>query len=218
MHLYLDGAVTRAELAPAALDVEAETTGLVTAGARLQGTGEGLANVVEEADIGGRVGTRCAADGPLVDVDDLIDVLEPLDAPMAARRHLGTVQAAHQATVEDLVHEGALARTGDAGDAGEEVQGELDVDLLEVVLRRSQHLQHLAVGGSADSRHFDELLAVEILRGDTVRYRQDFFERTRRHDLSALLPRARADVHQVIGGADGGLVVLDHDEGVAQVT
>ncbi len=37
------------------------------------------------------------------------------------------------------------------------------------------------------------------------------------HDGAAVLPRARADVHDVVGGADGLLVVLDHDDRVAQV-
>ena len=37
------------------------------------------------------------------------------------------------------------------------------------------------------------------------------------HDLAALLPRARADVDDPVRRADGVLVVLDHDEGVAEV-
>ena len=37
------------------------------------------------------------------------------------------------------------------------------------------------------------------------------------HDLAAVLARARADVDDPVGGADGVLVVLDHDQGVAEV-
>jgi hypothetical protein len=37
------------------------------------------------------------------------------------------------------------------------------------------------------------------------------------HDGAAVLAGPGADVDQVVGGADGGLVVLDHDQGVAQV-
>ena len=36
-------------------------------------------------------------------------------------------------------------------------------------------------------------------------------------DLAAVLARARADVDDPVGGADGVLVVLDDDQGVAQV-
>ena len=37
------------------------------------------------------------------------------------------------------------------------------------------------------------------------------------HDLAAVLARARADVDDPVGGGDGVLVVLDDDEGVAEV-
>ena len=37
------------------------------------------------------------------------------------------------------------------------------------------------------------------------------------HDVAAVLPRARTDVDDVVGGADRLLVVLDDDDGVAQV-
>ena len=37
------------------------------------------------------------------------------------------------------------------------------------------------------------------------------------HHLTAVLPRARTDVHDPVGGADGFLVVLDHDQRVAQI-
>ena len=38
-----------------------------------------------------------------------------------------------------------------------------------------------------------------------------------RHDLAAVDAGAGADVDHVVGGADGVLVVLDHDHGVAEV-
>ena len=44
-----------------------------------------------------------------------------------------------------------------------------------------------------------------------------FFERALDDDLAAVLARARADVDDVVGDADGLLVVLDDDHGVAEV-
>ena len=66
VHLDLDLAVALARLAPAALDVEGESAGLVAARARLLGPGEYLADLVENLGVGGRVGARGAADGRLV--------------------------------------------------------------------------------------------------------------------------------------------------------
>ena len=41
--------------------------------------------------------------------------------------------------------------------------------------------------------------------------------RALRHDLPAMHAGAGADIEHVIGGADGVLVMLDHDHGVAEV-
>ena len=90
VHLDLDRAVAGAGLAAAALDVEGEPALLVAAHLRLGGLGEQLADVVEDAGVGRRVGPRRAADRRLVDVDDLVDVLEAGDPACAGP---GTVRA-----------------------------------------------------------------------------------------------------------------------------
>jgi hypothetical protein len=97
VHLDLDGAVARAGLAAAALDVEAEAPGQVAADLGLGGLGEQLADVVEHAGVGGRVGARGAADGRLVDVDDLVEVLEAGD-PLVQPGGSSTVDLAASAS------------------------------------------------------------------------------------------------------------------------
>ena len=73
VHLDLDRAVAGARLAAAALDVEREPALLIAAHLRLGGLREQLADVVEDAGVGGRVGPRGTPDRRLVDVDDLVD-------------------------------------------------------------------------------------------------------------------------------------------------
>ena len=85
VHLDLDDAVALAGLAAAALDVEGEAAGLVAARLRFRQAGEPFADRREGAGIGRRVGARRAADRRLVDVDDLVDMLQPLDACRAGR-------------------------------------------------------------------------------------------------------------------------------------
>ena len=68
-----------AGLAPAALDVEAESARLVAADLAFRKHGEKIADRLEGLGIGGRVGPRRAADGRLVDIDHLVDMLHPLD-------------------------------------------------------------------------------------------------------------------------------------------
>src|SRR5690606_35106168 len=106
-------------LAAPALDVEREAAGLVAALARLGGAGEEVADLGEDARVGGGVRARRAADRALVDLDDLVDVLDAGDAAVRARRRLGAVQGLGQRGPEDRVHERRLARAGGARHAGE---------------------------------------------------------------------------------------------------
>ena len=85
VHLDLDDAVALAGLAAAALDVEGEAAGLVAARLGLRQAGEPVADRREGAGIGGRVGARRAADRRLVDVDDLVEEFEALDAVVLGR-------------------------------------------------------------------------------------------------------------------------------------
>src|SRR5437763_6818547 len=79
VHLDLYEAVALARLATAALDVEAEAAGLVAARLALGQAGEPVADLGEGAGVSRRVGARGAADRRLVDVDDLVELLEPGD-------------------------------------------------------------------------------------------------------------------------------------------
>src|SRR5437016_2991181 len=80
VHLDLDDAVALAGLAAAALDVEGEAAGLVAARLCLRQPREPLADRRERAGIGRGIRARGAPDRRLVDVDDLVDMLQPLDA------------------------------------------------------------------------------------------------------------------------------------------
>src|SRR5918998_2004562 len=103
MHLDLDLAVAAAYLAAPALHVEREAPRLVAARPRLLRARVELADVVEEPDVGGRVGARRPADRRLVDVDDLVDLVEAVDPPVRARPLLRAVEAVGHGLVEDLV-------------------------------------------------------------------------------------------------------------------
>jgi hypothetical protein len=105
VHLDLDLPVAAADLAAPALDVEREPSRLVATRPGLAGAGVELADVVEDARVGRRVGARCAPDRRLVDVDDLVDSLNAVDPVVRPRPHPRPVQAIGQRAVEDLVDE-----------------------------------------------------------------------------------------------------------------
>ncbi len=181
VHLDLLLAVALARLAAAARLVEAEALGLVAAHLRLGQLGEQLADQVEDAGVGRRVGAGRIADRVLIDVDDLVDVLEAEDVVVSADGDAGAVQLAGQGVVQDLVDQRTLARAADAGDGDEGAEREGDVDVLQVVLARPLTVSRRAGSRSATAvaparrqrrrairRHRDRLLAGQVLAGQRV--------------------------------------------------
>src|SRR5690606_37540684 len=57
----------------------------------------------------------------------------------------------------------------------------------------------------------------EIAAGEAVRVRLQPLDRAGVDDAPAMRAGERADVHDPVGGVEGVLVVLDDDEGVAEV-
>ena len=137
VHLDLDRPVALARLAAAAAHVEREAARLVAAHLRLGRERVELADVREEVDVGRRVRARRAPDRLLVDVDHLVEDLDPLDRVVVARLDAHLVQPVRERLVDDLVHEGRLAGAGDARHRHELPDRELDVDPLQVVHRRA---------------------------------------------------------------------------------
>ena len=130
----------------------------------------------------------------------------------------GAVQPAGDGAVERVDGQRRLAGAGDAGDAGEQAERNLGGDVLEVVAGGADDLERLALlRRAAGGRHRDEAGAGEELAGERVRVGHDLVRRALGDDVAAVDAGGGADVDDVIGLADGVLVVLDDDDGVADV-
>jgi hypothetical protein len=102
MHLDLLLAHALASVAAAALLVEAEPPGVVSADLRLWQSGEHLSDEIEHARVGSRVRGRRVAEWILIDVDDLVEVFEAADVVVGRARGLGPVQLASDDFPEPL--------------------------------------------------------------------------------------------------------------------
>src|ERR1700683_42164 len=142
VHLNLEDAIPLTGLAAAALDVETEASGVVTASARFRHCREQLAQRREESRVGRGIGTRRTPDGTLVDVDHAIDLPQSLDA--FGRRGLDTrtVELRGGVAEERIDDERRLARAGYAGHAGEKTQWDLRADVAQVVAVRADDADH----------------------------------------------------------------------------
>src|SRR6187402_1095428 len=103
VHLYAALAVTLAGFATSALDVEAEASGLVPTLPAVWKHGEEIADGGKDASISGRVGTWCATDRGLMDLDDLVELLCSENRAMQARLFLAPVEKLCQRAVKNVV-------------------------------------------------------------------------------------------------------------------
>ena len=87
----------------------------------------------------------------------------------------------------------------------------------QVVLRAPAHRQPLAAPLATPARHGHEAVAAQVGGGDRALVLQQLVQRSGVDQLTAVLSGARADVDHPVGGADRLLVVLDHDQRVAEV-
>ena len=236
VHLDLLLAVALARLAAAALLVEAESPGRVAAHLRLRQPREQLADEVEHAGVGRGVRRRRVAERVLIDVDNLVDVLQPAHVVVRRTRGLCAVQLAGERVVQHLVDQRRLAGATDPSHRQQRAERQVDIDVAEVVLPRPEDADrqpqrrtprhfvevqrragNFGVPAAAHGRHRDGDAAGQVLAGERVLGRLDLRRRAVSSHLAALVARAGAEVEQVVGRGDHLAVVLDEQERVAEV-
>ncbi len=91
-------------------------------------------------------------------------------------------------------------------------------DVLQIVAARADHFQPAIMDGfAAGGGNGNILHASQIFAGEALLVGHDLGRRAFGDDMAAMHARARTHVDHMIGGADGVLVMLHHDHGVAHV-
>ncbi len=167
VHLHLDDPIPLTGLAAPPFHVEGEAARLIAARARLLSAGKQFADRGEQAGVGSRVGARGAADGALVDIHHLVQMLQPFHAAIGRRGGFGgLVQLAVSDAEQGIVDQGRLAGAGDAGDASHHPDGQIQVDVAQVIAARPLEFQPLAGKRSPLGRNGDLLATGEVVTGE----------------------------------------------------
>src|SRR5262249_52301100 len=101
----------------------------------------------EDAGVRRRVGAWRVADGLLIDVDHLVNVLQSLDGIVRRADGAGAIQLPGQRIRQDIIDERTLARAAHASNSDQGSEGKRDVDVLEVVMSCSAHREAWPVLG-----------------------------------------------------------------------
>ena len=144
-------------------------------------------------------------------------MLNPLEAIVLPRADPGVVETAGELFVDDLVDQRGLAGAGDAGDAGQGAERDLNVDALQIVLAAAEDAKLLPVSAASGRGDQNALLPAQILTRDGSGLGHQVLDAALGNDLTAVDACAGTDVHHVIRGADRILVMLHHDQRIAQI-
>ena len=148
VHLDLDDAVAVAGLAPSPLHIEAEPSRLVASHPCIRQHGKEVPDVVEDSRIGGRIGSRRSPDRALINADDLVDMVDPVNGLHVSDFPLGVVELLSQGRKEDFIDQAALAGSRNACHTGEGAERNFHPDVLEIVVPGSFNDQGGAVARS----------------------------------------------------------------------
>src|SRR6267154_6889757 len=217
IHFDAAQAIALASFAAAAFYVEAEAAGTIAALAGFGEHGEKLADGREDSGIGGRIGARGAADGGLVDLDDFVDLICADDFAMGAGRFLRAIEFLGEGAVENVVDQCGFAGARDAGDHGEEAERESDVDIFQIVGTGTEDLDGVAVGVAARFGDRDLRGAAEIAAGEGFGAGGDFGGLAVGDEIAASIACAGAEVDYEVGAANGVFIVLDYEDGIAEI-
>ena len=155
--------------------------------------------------------------GRLVDLDDLIELVDTDDAAMFAGLFAGAVKVLGEGSVEDVVDEGGFAGAADSGDYRHYAEWEVGGYVFEVVGDGVFYRQPGSGEVAGSGAGYDLDLPGEVLAGYGGGVRHDLGGGSVGHDDAAVLPCAGADIEDVVGLAHGVFVVLDDEDGIAEV-
>jgi hypothetical protein len=146
-------------------------------------------------------------------------MLEPGDFVVRRRdKRGGAIQRGGRQRIQRAVDQRGLAGAGHAGDAGQQAQGDLEIDALQVVAGGAASRSWRF--GSGAWRFFGSSMrasAGKVGAGQGRLFGHDGVGVALGHDRAAVHAGAGTDVDDVVGGADGVLVVLHHQHRVAQI-
>src|SRR5882724_124333 len=118
---------------------------------------------------------------------------------------------------EDVVDKSGFAGAADAGDNGERVQRNHEVDILEVVHRGAKDAEKFSAGLMADVRNGNAEFAAEVFSGERLLIVEHVSVSAGEEEFAAEFACAGAKIDDVAGGFDGVRVVFDDENGVAEV-
>ena len=197
--------------------VEREKRGGIAVHARIGLVGEQLADAVIHLQVGDGIGTRTLADGALIYVFHPADTVQVTGKLAEHAGHIaGFFQLAPEGRIEDIPHQGRFPAAAHAAYHRQHPQGELNVDILEVVLHGTFYLDGIVPPATlADETR---PCTRKILQGKGfLQLRHPVLQVSAEDHTAPFGTRFRSHIDQQVGRPHHLLVVFHHHHGVADI-
>lgn len=218
IHFNFQHAVTMAGLAAAALYIKAEAAWFIAPNLGFIRRCKKGSDEIKGSRIGRRIGTRRPSNRTLIDINDLIDILDPHDPIMGK----GALPSPHEflgkAAVKDVIHKGTLAAAADTGHNGQGPQRNGDIDVFKVVGPCPFDYYFLAISFTADLGNRNLFPTAEIIACDRPFDLHDFLCCSLSNNLSPVFAGARSNIDDLVSCKHRIFIMFDNKEGVSQIT
>ena len=215
IHFDLFNTVAATLLAAAAFHVKGEPALTVTADFRLRHLRKQLPYRVEHFGVRSGIGSGRAPDRALINGDNLVDVIEPLNVIVGQGHILRFVEMVAQNRYKGLVDERTFSASAHTGNTDEFAQGHIQVHIFQVMPAGTLHTEYLPVAGPPLFGNADLLGIGHEPAGE--RRRIELFHLPLRYDLPAVDARSGTKVNYIVGIGNGFPVMFHHNHAVAQV-
>ena len=180
--------------------------------------GKQITDQFERLDIRDGIGPRRTADRRLVDKLHGREMFAPFDRCGSHDSPGLSLQLFFQSFIKNFVNQCALAGAADPGNTHKHVQRNCHIDILQVVVEGIQHLQQLPGFFPPRFRDRDRQLPTEVFPGKGCSIDNGFIICSEKRNLAPPLARLRAHIDKNIRFPHHIGVMLDHQNGVADIT
>ena len=125
---------------------------------------------------------------------------------------------ASERSIQSVGDERGFPRTGHPGYRNERSQGNVYVQVLEVVLAGAPNGEASTRARRSASRwNGDTQIPAQVAAGERCLVLEDVTQHSGNDHFPTVTPRAGAEIYDVVGGSNGFFIVLDYDDRVAEI-
>ena len=122
-----------------------------------------------------------------------------------------------QCLIKDLIDQGGLSASGDAGNTNKCAQWKFHIDVLKIVFLCANHTDYFSIAGSPLGRHRNIFSSGKILSCHTLLALADIIHCACSNNITTMDSCSRPNIHDIISFPHRFFIVFDHDQRITNI-